>query len=57
MEYCNGKVKYDKRGAQTASNHRFNVAHTKLRIYHCEWCNGWHLTHKENMFDLSTDEE
>lgn len=42
---CNGKVIYDKRGAQTAKNARRRDAHALLRIYHCPWCNGWHLTH------------
>jgi hypothetical protein len=44
MIYCNGKVRYDKRGAVTAKNHRWEVAHIALRIYECPECRGWHLT-------------
>ena len=49
IEYCTtGKVKFDKRGAQTARNKRFEEAHIKLRIYHCPECNWWHLTSHTN---------
>lgn len=46
VEYCStsGKVMFDKKGAQTAANHRMNEAHENLRIYHCGYCNHWHLT-------------
>ena len=47
-----GKYCYaDKRAAQTAVNfrkrdHEFKRGKTKhLRAYHCDACNGWHLTH------------
>lgn len=41
--YCCGKVIYDKKGAVTAKNKRFQDGHVALRIYEC---NGhWHLTH------------
>lgn len=46
IEYCNGKPIYDKKGAQTAKNKRMKQDHVKLRIYHCTYCNGWHLTSK-----------
>ncbi len=41
---CKGKVKYDKKGAQTVKNDRMRMEHTELRIYHCPLCNGWHVT-------------
>lgn len=41
---CNGKVCYDKRGARTAANDRYDEDHVKLRIYPCPRCNSWHLT-------------
>lgn len=45
VEYCsNGKVMYDKRGAQTARNRRLK-REPYLRIYQCEHGNHWHLTH------------
>lgn len=45
-EYCptSGKVCYDKRGAQTAANARWDEARVALRIYPCGFCCGWHLT-------------
>ena len=45
-KYCNvqGKNIYDKRGAQTEANARWNEDHVELRIYNCPHCNGWHLT-------------
>lgn len=45
-EYCNGKNRYDKRGAQTVRNQRRRDGHVKLRIYYCPDCGGWHVTHK-----------
>lgn len=45
-EYCNGKNRYDKRGAQTVRNQRRREGHVKLRIYYCQDCGGWHVTHK-----------
>jgi len=44
VKYCDGKICYDKRGAVTASNKRMEDDHMKLRIYHCPWCDQWHLT-------------
>jgi hypothetical protein len=46
VEYCRGKVKYDKKSAVTASNRRYDEDHIKLRIYACQICRGWHLTSK-----------
>jgi len=47
VERCRGKVIFDKRGAETAKNARMDKGAGNLRSYHCEVCNGWHLTHKE----------
>lgn len=70
--YCkNGKVIYDKKGANTAANLRFKEDHIKLRIYQCEYDNHWHLTkqlrnetkfnlkkkHKSRLTFLNVDEE
>lgn len=44
IEYCNGKVIYDKRGAVTAKNRRYKEDRVQLRVYECPWCKGWHLT-------------
>lgn len=44
------KVKYDKKGAQTALNSITRQKHKRwrkkkeVRYYHCPLCNGWHLT-------------
>ena len=35
---------YDKRGAMTAINWRWNHDRVKLRAYPCRHCNHWHLT-------------
>ena len=45
-KYCpvQGKNIYDKRGAQTEANRRWEEDHVELRIYNCPECNGWHLT-------------
>ena len=44
IRYCDGKVMYDKRGATTAANKRFDDDRIKLRIYPCY--DHWHLTKK-----------
>ena len=45
VSYCStGKVRFDKKGAQTSKNFRMKREHTKLRIYNCPECNGWHLS-------------
>lgn len=45
IERCvTGKPSYDKKTAITAKNKRWNDSRVKLRIYHCEKCNYWHLT-------------
>lgn len=33
----------DKKGAQTAVNASMRKFHGKMRYYHCEECNWWHL--------------
>lgn len=48
--YCREKVIYDKRGAITAKNRRFEEDKVALRIYHCPFCNGWHLTSQNPYF-------
>ncbi len=47
LGYCMGKRKYHKRDAQTAMNFRERNGAEKLRIYQCNFCDFWHLTHKE----------
>ncbi len=48
LGYCNGKKCYSKRDAQTAKNFRLEEGTAdQLRIYQCNFCNYWHLTHKE----------
>lgn len=44
VKYCMGKVKYDKKGAMTVKNKRWDEDHVHLRIYPCPVCHGWHLT-------------
>ena len=44
-----GKVKFDKKNAQTAKNKRYNEDHVGLRIYPCPFCDGWHLTSQEKL--------
>lgn len=41
---CNGKMVYDKRGAITAKNRRWEEDHVPLRIYECPGNGHWHLT-------------
>lgn len=48
-EYCNGKIKYDKKGATTMMNFLERKGRKNLRIYDCPLCGGWHLTHKEEI--------
>ena len=63
MDTCaTGKTCYDKRGAQEACNNRTGSSRRRskrrsggaqgrgvkfLRVYQCELCNYWHLTHQE----------
>lgn len=50
LRHCKtGKPIYDKKGATTAKNRRWNEDHAKLRIYPCNFCNGWHLTSKDKI--------
>lgn len=45
------KQSYTKVEAQTVVNSRMNSRNNRpdqLRIYHCERCNGWHVTHKDH---------
>jgi hypothetical protein len=54
---CNvsGKIKYDKRGAQTAKNKRWCDERIELRIYNCPHCNYWHLTSLINKTNEETE--
>lgn len=45
---CLGKVAYHKKTAQTKRNERLRAGH-KCRVYACERCGLFHLTHQ--MFD------
>lgn len=45
-EFCNGKNAYDKRGAETIRNKRWREDRVRLRLYHCDECGKWHLTHQ-----------
>jgi hypothetical protein len=46
VSYCGKKVRYDKKGAVSAKNLRYEQSHVKLRIYEHAECGGWHLTSK-----------
>jgi hypothetical protein len=57
-EKCNGKNCYNKKEAITAANYSFNKRGAKLRIYHCEDCGHWHLTHQvENEEEIEIEDE
>ena len=43
-----GKRQYEKRDAQTAKNFRSKKGVKGLRIYPCEFCDFWHLTHQSD---------
>lgn len=57
-ETCSGKTRYEgKRAANAVLNaarysksRRRRGKSDKLRAYHCDRCNGWHVTHKEDIF-------
>lgn len=57
--YCEvtGKVKFDKKGAQTSANARWAWDRVELRIYPCPHCNGWHLTSQIRRKKNSESEE
>lgn len=44
VEFCDGKVIYDKKTAITARNLRMKESHQELRVYECEKGDHWHLT-------------
>lgn len=46
--YCDAHQKngYDKRGAETVRNKRWNEDREVLRIYPCPECGLWHVTSK-----------
>jgi len=54
VERCRHKTRYaSKKDALTMFNHRTKGRHHRrhgraefLRVYHCRFCNGWHLTHR-----------
>jgi hypothetical protein len=43
---CLNKGCYSKKVAQTIRNLLFRKKGRKVRIYQCDQCNFWHLTHK-----------
>lgn len=43
-QYCGRKRIYDKKGAVTAKNKRFEEDHVELRVYECPGNKHWHLT-------------
>lgn len=51
---CNDKCCYSKRGAQSKLNHLIKSGRWNHkeggRIYHCNDCNGWHITHLVNEY-------
>lgn len=47
QEFCNGKRVYDKKGAITAKNRRWEEAHIALRVYECPGNYHWHLTSED----------
>jgi hypothetical protein len=59
-ERCGDKNCYSKKEAITALNHSFKKRGAILRIYYCEDCGYWHLTHKgvlKDIYDGSEEEE
>lgn len=50
VQFCptSGKTMFDKKGATTAANYRYQEDHTALRIYPCPFCRAWHLTSRIN---------
>ena len=50
INFCviSGKACYDKKGAVTAANKRWDDAYVKLRVYPCPDCNWWHLSSRVN---------
>jgi hypothetical protein len=44
---CVGKVRHDsKEAAHAALGKTFNGSVRGLHLYHCRFCNGWHVGHK-----------
>lgn len=44
---CTGKVRYDSEfRAKEIARMRMRNGSSPLRVYHCMFCNGYHLTHK-----------
>lgn len=54
------KVKYDKRGAQTALNFFKKISYQnrkEKRMYHCMLCDAWHLTSMDEAnFEIRSEE-
>jgi hypothetical protein len=44
---CEGKISYPKRLGEEVRNKRLREGAAKLRLYHCDRCNYWHLTHSK----------
>jgi len=47
LKSCFFKRKYDSSGEAAAYMRKCNaIREVKLRVYHCDLCDGWHLTKK-----------
>lgn len=55
IQMCEGKMRYDKKGALTAKNMRMREDGVWLRVYYHDKCNGWHLTHTKHFNDIEED--
>jgi hypothetical protein len=47
LEDCRRKVRYETEREADDAAYRARMEGTELRIYHCPWCAGWHLTRAE----------
>lgn len=45
-ERCENKTHFSKKDAETIRNISRKSRGVLLRVYHCQECNSWHLTHK-----------
>jgi DNA-directed RNA polymerase subunit RPC12/RpoP len=42
---CGGKIIYTEKDAHAKSNKIWSQGRGRMRVYHCPYCNGHHLTH------------
>jgi hypothetical protein len=47
IKKCRGKFCFTKKSAETTKNKLFKIKGHVVRIYQCNLCNYWHLTHKQ----------